>query len=481
MKTFLLLFILLWVATGQSAGAGTWTPIVGIPEPPFGIVEEPPALPANWTSDVSGFYYVCPSCANATNVGLGSPVAPLRDIPGNVAGGEVVVLAGGLNGGSFNYSCSKTMPCYFVADSANPPVMSGATTFNGSYVIVDGLHVTLPQGVSGSTLGLGGDHVVFRNGRISGNLASGGGGCEGSFHVFYNNDISDNGDVNASNDQDRHGLKVGGNNIWIIGNRFTRNSGDGVQVGDIGTRASTYNIYIGGNIAHGNKQTGFWVKEAEHVIISQNLAYNHVPSGSSSGEGFGGQYDPRWVWFLFNESRNNTGGIGFKSSNNGGGSNFYVIGNYVHDNSFAEFDPNNAWSISSIFSWNGADITIANNSIDANTGGINLNGNTGSAYIYNNAITGLINNAAQPVNIPDQRDVAFQAANSVDGQGVVDQGVPPPTSKDPYSIFQSQYGLSILVDFDGQPRPVQQWDIGAFESQGPAGPKPNPPVLTIDN
>ena len=46
-----------------------WSPIIGIPEPPFGINEIAPATPIPWNSDTSGFYYVCQSCPGTTNSG----------------------------------------------------------------------------------------------------------------------------------------------------------------------------------------------------------------------------------------------------------------------------------------------------------------------------------------------------------------------------------------------------------------------------
>jgi hypothetical protein len=463
------------------ASADTWIPIIGIPAPLFGIVEEPTALPTPWTAEVPGFYYVCSSCAGSSSTAFGTPSSPKNNIPNSLSNGDVVVLAGDFRGGNFTFSCSADAPCFLLGDPTNPPTMTGETSFGGSYLVVDGVHVTLPSNAYGASLVLRGSFNSFRNGRVTGTLSSGGAVAEGDFLVLYNNQITDNGDVNALNDQDRHGLKVVGTNIWVIGNTFTRNSGDGVQVGGTGTRNSVRYIYIGRNVAHENKQTGFWVKEAEHVIISQNIAYNHRPSGSSSGEGFGGQYDGANLWFLFNESYNNAGGIGFKSSNNGGGNDFYVVGNYIHDITASGFDANDSWSISSISSWNGADITIVNNTIDNTTGGIHLNGRTGSAYIYNNTIKRLQNSNAQPIFAADPNDIQFEGANATDGLEVIDTGMAPLPAKDPYAIFQSRYGKSILFDFEGLGRPIGQWDIGAFEAQGASGPRPEAPVLTIQN
>lgn len=480
MKIFIFIAGLAVYLLPSLASAGTWSPIAGIPMPPFGIAEEVPTAPAPWSDEVSGFYYVCPTCSGSGDFDFGTPAAPRNRAPRAISGGEVIMLAGDNNGGSYEFSCSSDSPCYMVGDPANPPTMIGNTNFGGSYYIIDGVSVTVPSNYSGGTMRMSGSYGVFRNGRVSGTPNNGGASTKGSYHLLLNNQIVDNGDVGATSDQDRHGLKVGGNHIWIIGNEFARNSGDGIQVGGVGTRDSVHHIYIGGNVSHGNKQTGFWVKEAQHVVISENLAYDHKPSGSSSGEGFGGQYDPTFVWFIFNESRDNIGGIGFKSGNNGAGTNFYVIGNYIHNNINSNYSPNDGWTLSSIFSWNQADITIVNNTIIGNSGGINLNGRTGPATIYNNTIMQMQTAGAVAVLVPDSDDIEFLGSNAMDGDQTVDSGIDPLSSNDPYTIFQTQYGMDIHVDFDGNIRPIRQWDIGAYELQSATGPRPNPPELRIE-
>jgi hypothetical protein len=42
--------------------SAAWNEIPGDPEPSFGPNVAAPALPGNWTNEVSGFYFVDPSC-----------------------------------------------------------------------------------------------------------------------------------------------------------------------------------------------------------------------------------------------------------------------------------------------------------------------------------------------------------------------------------------------------------------------------------
>ena len=457
-----------------------WTPVIGIPQPAFGATEQPPALPSPWDAEVSGFYYVCGSCGGASASGNGTPSQPRSSLPSSVSPGSVIVLAGSYDHQqTYNYSCTQQQPCFLIGDASNPGQSVNGIEFGGSYLIIDGISFTLKSGVTGSTLGLLGDYQALRNSLVSGNPSAGGLFTEGSYQLVYQNQIVDNGNASATNDQDRHGIKVLSDHTWIVGNELARNSGDGVQVGDVGTRNRVHDIYIGDNVTHDNKQTGVWVKESVDVIVSSNLSYGHEPSGSSDGEGFGGQYDPQYVWMIFNESRDNIAGIGFKSSNNGGGTNFYVVGNYIHDNIDPSYNSNDAWNPSGIASWNSADITIVNNTLDGNSGGITLNGNTGKAYIYNNSIKNLRASGATAIFTADEGDVAYQGSNATGTQALVDTGMTPLSAKNPYQIFQSRYGTNIQYDFDGGVRPVRQWDIGAFESDSAAGTRPMAPSALI--
>lgn len=480
MKVIVKLFGIILISFSGLVYADTWTPIAGIPEPAFGVTEEAPDLPSPWDQETAGFYYVCESCPGTSSVPFGTPSSPRRTIPQNMSAGEVVVLAGSNNRLNINFNCTAAAPCFVIADASNPPVANGDSYIDGSYYIVDGVHAHLPLGIYGTTMQIRGNYGAFRNGRITGNLENGGAATSGSNLVVLNNAITDNGNRNAVDDQDRNGVKVNGTYVWIIGNEFARNSGDGVAVADIRTLGQVHHIYVGRNSSHDNKQSGFWVKEAEHVIFSQNIAYNHVPSPSSGGHGMGAQYDSNYVWFLFNEIYDNSSGIGIKSSRDGIGSGHFVIGNYIHDLDSTRYEPNNAYSQGSITSWNNADITIVNNTIENSTTGMVLNGNTGPAHIYNNDISNLLHPEARAIFTADPGDILFNDFNTVSGESSIDAGTAPISQMDPYAVFQSLYGIRIDVDVEGNNRPNQQWDTGAFESQIGAGTRPEPPVLVTD-
>src|SRR6185437_3582017 len=103
--------------------------------------------------------------------------------------------------------------------------------------------------------------------------------------VVYDNSIHDNGDVHSTFDQDDHGIHIGPrvSNTWIVDNELARNSGDGIQINaaSIADQPTTHHIYVARNIAHNNKQSGMWVKQATDVIFSENFCYGHRPGDSS--------------------------------------------------------------------------------------------------------------------------------------------------------------------------------------------------------
>ena len=145
MKFYIYVFGLLISSIPAYAIAGTWTPIIGIPPPSFGIEQEPPALPSPWTDEQPGFYYVCDDCAGSGNQTFGTPATPRNSIPRSLTNGDVVVLAGDNDGTSVDFSCAVDAPCFLIADPDNPPTMTGWTTFGGSYYVVDGIHVGVPS------------------------------------------------------------------------------------------------------------------------------------------------------------------------------------------------------------------------------------------------------------------------------------------------------------------------------------------------
>ncbi len=325
--------------------------------------------------------------------------------------------------------------------------------------------------------------------------------------VIFDNNIHDNGDVNADYDQDVHGIAVSDHvtHLWVVDNQISGNSGDGIQINaGTGQGASTHHLYIARNVSHNNKQSGFWVKEATDVVFSQNESYGHRPSNSSLGQCMGAQYAPDWVWFLFNHVHDCEYGV-TQMSDNGESTHTFVIGNLIENIHHTQpSDPTDAWGPSAIMMSGGYERHVVHNTIANVDSGVNIASPVGSLDAADNIITGITEPAASHLLL----DFGSLAANTtfhhnlLFGDPRIDYGVgqvhvnsallgiarnvvADPQFIDPqhgnfhipltspaagagelnaaYATFQQRYGLPIAVDFDNRVRPqTATADIGAY-------------------
>lgn len=391
--------------------AATWTPPIGISAPPFGINEGAPAVPNPWLTSTSGFYYVDSSNPAATDSGnpYGTAALPRRTIPLSLPAGSVVELHGLYNEAhnrprGLVMNGTKVAPVFIRGKSATTrPVITGYWEVSGSYFVLENLDFAAAGRYTGKNQLLFHSPTSFAGLRFSdvhGTHDHGGIAVVSfdtqtvSYVVIYANTIHDNGDVNATYDQDVHGVAVGArvNNLWIIDNEMYRNSGDGIQInaGQI-NQATTHHIYVGRNSSHHNKQSGMWTKQAVDVVFSQNVIRSHRPSNSSPGACTGFQYAPHRVWFLFNRIFDCDYGIGTGSdSGRGFGTESYFIGNVISSiHHSGGYNPRTGWSNAAISLPGGVNRYVVSNTIYDVDAGIVSPGSTGFVYMSNNVIAGV--------------------------------------------------------------------------------------------
>jgi len=518
--------------------AQTWAPPIGIPAPSFGIREQAPAAPSPWTVPTTGFYYVDATSAASTDTSnpLGTPSKPRKTIPNALPAGSVVELHG-------TYDRSHSSPNSIVASgtSTNPVYIRGVSVaarplirnwweVKGTYVILENLEFgPLNATQSGGLVFLAPlNHAALRHSNVHGNLNGGGMALESwdtqltQNVVVYNNAVHDNGDVNATFDQDVHGITVGArvSNVWVVDNQLYRNSGDGIQVNAYGaTAASTHHIYVGRNLAYGNKQTGFWSKLATDVVFSQNVSRSHRPGNSSMGQCMGFQYATQYIWFLFNTMSDCDFGIGVMSDHEGTGTESFIIGNVIYNIHPANgvIDAGNSWASSAIMIAGSTNRRVIHNTIYDVNAGINVGASNGTLEVRDNIISRVV----APANhlYVESATLAASTAfhhNLLEGDPRVRLGGPQQhltsaqlaamqsfgvdplfvnpaggdfhvqaTSKavdtgdypSAYTIFQQRYGLSIARDVDGNPLPSGAApDMGAFEQGGCASSVPGAPT-----
>jgi len=327
-----------------------------------------------------------------------------------------------------------------------------------------------------------------------------------SYVVVNNCRIHDLGDVNASTDQDSHGITVNGSvdHLWVTYNEISYTSGDAMQVEAQQNRnAKIHHVYYGRNHAHHNKQTGGGFKHATDVIISQNRVHDHRPSSSSQGACMNTLYGPEYTWFLFNEVYNCNIGIGLFGNDGTAGQYTFVIGNVIHN--IHASNPNDPYNAGAIVGYGGVNVSYINNTIYDVDAGFNLPPGWSTIQLYNNIIANRTGSSTYDIYIESDpsrmtirnnlfpTNARFYGANAgqnsvtgnpafVDAAGgnfalqsgspAIDKG----TLHTAYATFYSRYGIDISKDFTGSARPLgANWDIGAYEFGAAPTVRPNAP------
>ena len=424
----ILLLLLLFIPAPSWAA---FTSVLGVPDPPFGIVETAPARPVPWASDVPGWYYVDGSTGVDAPGKNGNPNNPRKTIPLTLAEGEVVEVHGTYNkmhwgnGQEVKPAGTAARPVWIRGvDNVNMPTFTQPFQVAGTYCIVENIKFTLADTVTdtqkrtvyfGPVSKVDTHHIVLRESEVSGNPDVGGmmvkrlsSYAPAWVHdiVIYHNHIHHNGGRDkavliarceaqipkpadcSSPDQDMHGVMLNGGvyNVWILENEFNNNSGDATQINGgncVGCNNGLHHIYFGRNNSHNNKQYGVWTKEASDVIISENTIHDVLDSDSSEGSCLGSQYAAMRIWVLFNHCyaanmfyRNST-----DHENQWQLGSWYVIGNLAHNLHYnlsgyaTTQDPLDSSKYFAVFSITGdgpVERHIVNNTFYNTDGGINF-------------------------------------------------------------------------------------------------------------
>jgi hypothetical protein len=478
-----------------------WNPPVGIPTPTWptgGIDVARPTLPTPWTSDQAGFYFIATSgCSDSRT--FGNPTASRCTMPASPSAGSVIVLNGTISGPQkINYTGTSSSPIWIMGyNPSSKPTLAMYWYFTGSYIIADNLawNYRSRDGVA-----IAGNHIMIRNSSManpddSGNGAGFGTGSE--YTIFYKNIVSlmGNWQYAGSKDIDRHGIKVEGgtNDLWILDSQFYHCHGDAVQIGGIHNSAAQINrIYLGRNIAYENYQSGFWVKNATDVIFSENVVYDmHTASEFGVGQGLGGQYDPKYVWFINNIVHYTKVGIHIAGASAGTGGPWYAIGNLIYNIEFPEDKCNNYDNGALGYRNAGGYTAIFNTVYNADTFVAIPHGASGIIRVENNIFSvknSSSNNCkAMAVDPPWTHDynlvsdTSWVTETNKKPEAAASTFVTPgsnfalktsslavgnanPTEDAVFAAFQSRYGIDIRKDIFGTTRPqTTKWDIGAYE------------------
>jgi hypothetical protein len=526
---------------GAQSVLAQWGPPIGIPAPPFGISQTAPAAPTPWTVATPGFYYVDQTQNAATDTAnpYGTPAKPRRSIPSPVPAGAVVEIHGTYDNGHTSPNGVMSLgtaarPAFIrgVSAAAKPLIRRGWEV-SGSYLVMENLSFRpLSATETGYVVILApADHISLRHSEVTGIPSGGGLGVVSwdatsvaQYVVLWDNNIHDNGDMSATYDQDVHGIAVSDHvaYLWVVDNKLSGNSGDGIQINAGPTyQATTHHVYVGRNEAFGNRQSGFWTKQAVDVIFSQNLCHDHWPNAASGTPGscLGSQYAAENVWFIANHIHHTEIGIFIASDDTGQGfgTHIYAIGNVIHNihtSAPTSYNPYTGWAGGAMLMAGGLNRIVVGNTIWDVDAGINLPPGAGQVEIGDNIIGNVTVSGSNHVFVegstmasvssfhhnllfgtprmrwggnqmfPSAAQLAAAASLSADPRLVnpagedfhlqasspaIDRGETNPV----YATFQQRYGISIQVDVDYTPRPIQAAiDIGADEAGIPT---PVPP------
>ena len=521
-------FVATLLATPHPASAqGTWTPPIGIPAPSFGVTETIPTLPSPWSSAVSTFYFVCPSCAGATDTNnpQGYPANPRQTIPGTMTGPAVVVLDGQIDiNESFVGNGTASAPIYVTSYRPATPAKLTAGLFpRGAYIIFDHLWLG-PQNSNdtdfGFGLGEGAHHIAFRYSEIIGNAQRAGGVGLGTWSytgsqsvsnvVIDHNTIHNIGDASSSADQDAHCVTLNGSNdhIWVTYNTLEYCSGDAMQVeAQQGRKASIHHVYYGKNVADHNRQTGGWVKNATDVIFSQNVGHDFRNNSGGPGACFGFQYDAEYVWFLFNEAYQCNIGIAISGTLVNPGLYAFVIGNLIHDTQSQA--PTDVYNAGAMVIRGGTNIYVVNNTMVNVDAGVNMPPGSAAVHYYNNILFNRTN--ASTYDLYTEGSVSLDVKNNMFGTNArfgnassgtaailgdpafvntaggdyhlqtTSRAIDAGLTSDVYTTFLNRYGLDIRKDADGKTRPAgAAWDLGRYESGATGAAPPAAPSAPVN-
>lgn len=499
--------LLVAAALAMPAMSFAWTAPVGIPAPPFpaDLDVQRPTLPSPWSAETTGFYFVSKSnCSDSRS--LGTPSAPRCSIPSSVSAGAVIALSGTISDmETVSYRGTASAPVWIMGyDTSAKPTITQVWSFNGSYIIADSLNF---QVNTRDSVEFGGDHIMLRNTSMANSYGAANGAnyaTFGTFTVFYKNVVSQCGDwLHDGADIDRQGIKVvgGTSDLWILDSQFYHCQSDGVQIGDQTNASSQINrVYVGRNIAYENLQFGFWVKNATDVIFSENTIYNQIRSTvSGPGGGLGGQYDPKYVWFIANHIYDSNTGIHVASSSNGGGGPWYAIGNVIQG--ITSSGSCNAYGAGAIAFRNEGGITVLFNTIYDVDFFIGMPPSGGTVTVRNNIFASKKNSSCSGFvlekSITHDYNLFSVSSYNPGGESNAVTGDPKfvtpgsnfalqstspavnkgnPTEEAAFATYQSRYGVDLRYDLARTRRPQStRWDIGAFESTANVI-SPNPPT-----
>jgi len=366
----------------------SWEPIIGIPEPPFGISE------THWMYDHATYdfgygpepyrmgddgpytHYVDSKNPHATDKynPYGTKGKPRLTLPSSPPAGSVVEIHGGPYGAaSFENSGTKEKPIFIRGIEGDEPIVNSVINVFGSYYIIENIdfdrqgrikkaiYIDDSREENNSNIAI--RHNEFHNSPVK--------NIEGVCMVrvisynpnysmenitIFNNHFHHSGEGrnDSISTRDIDGVGIGQNvkNIWIVNNLMHHHGGDSIALMESSLTDNSSilasHIYVGKNVMHDDTENAVDIKRTTNVVVSQNRMYNYGPTAYNPAGGGAalryGTYDfqfergRRNIWTIFNEiynvSEQQGGLLAYNApelGEHGLGDEEYFIGNIVRD------------------------------------------------------------------------------------------------------------------------------------------------------
>jgi hypothetical protein len=520
---------------------GAWVPPVGVPVPSFGIEQShwiyaDPQYTYDYGSGSQPYkigpngpytHYVDQGAGGATDSGnsFGTPAKPRMTLPSTLTPGSVVEVHGTYNSSwSTVAHGSADRPVFLRGPSVSEKVtVNGSVSIRGEYAVWENIYQPGMRSVSASNYSSTvPHHVAVRNVEQVGTTANSSGmamsvyGDDGyDVHdvVLYDNYVHTQGNSENKPETDRHGMAVTRHtyNVWVVDNHVHHCQGDSIQFNGW-ENETTRNIYLGRNVFHDDGENAVDIKEASHIVVSENIMYGYADASYSVMNAHcddGAAAGPDNVWVLNNEIFHGFDGIvsmGIKDD-------FFAVGNLVYDmkdGGIKSWRPgtrhifgNTVYDVKrGIVHADGAEVHVTDNIIsNIRSGGrhVDIESVSSASTMHNNLI---YQNGSSPTIVWGSTYSSVSALNSGSSRAVGNIGADPkfvdagaadfhlaansPAIDAGESLdsladrFYSAFGVEIAMDKDGTSRPRgTATDIGAYEfPQGDEQQQNSPPVAS---
>jgi hypothetical protein len=424
-KAIIQLFIIVLVFFSITTGVQAYDMPIGIPDVWIDPDITAPERPADWSSEIEGYYYVEDTAGCSTSLNYGYEGNPRCYLPNPIPAGSYIEVHG-----EYNHTVAGTIQIHGTGTADNPiwivgeniderPTFTDQVLVFGSYIYIDNVksYVTGANDTcfifgTGSHSGYKADHCMIRNSEMmsdSGDRAhavsiAGYNESEAAEYIIIANNHMHNFGIlfpQPDHDVDAHVVTVNkeSRHVWLLDNTIHDAGGAGIAIGQEGPSwhyTDNQWIFAGRNYVYNTLQANMSIKGAWHVVFSENNVHDPITrwadgilkgTVASPAKCFGWKGEPQDYWIINNTCQNASYGIHGGATVDNQQFKIYILNNtfrHIYANKPEEFTGTNTWGEAAISMIRGGYVYAIGNSIYDAVAGITAAGPGGeSALLYN--------------------------------------------------------------------------------------------------